>query len=137
MTRVSSQSSAAGHERPRNSPAALTELAFGEHSLPQVLQRNTDLLMLPPEYCNLDEAPIAVVPGSTAASAMPLTPKILAAYLDAAFFASSDDRELRQLRHPAARPAGRQHQSPRSPRSKIRMPRTHKPSRPRSRRIAG
>ena len=49
--------------------------------------------MLAPEYCNLDEAPIAVVPGSTAASAMPLTPKILAAYLDAAFFASSDDRD--------------------------------------------
>ena len=58
-----------------------------------MLQRNTDLLMLPQEYCNLDEAPIAVVPGSTAASAMPLTPKILAAYLDAAFFASSDDRD--------------------------------------------
>ena len=34
-----------------------------------------------------------MVPGDTAASAPPLTPKILVAYLDAAVFASSDERD--------------------------------------------
>lgn len=66
---------------------------FGEHCLPQVEQRNTELLMLAQDYCDLDETPIAVVPGFAAASVTPLMPKILAAYLDAAFFASSNDRD--------------------------------------------
>ena len=73
--------------------AIAVELTVLGHCLPEVYQLNTDLLLLPNDEHDLDQAPISVVPNLAAATVTPLSPAILAAYLDAAYFCASDDRD--------------------------------------------
>jgi len=72
--------------------AIAAELTVITDGLPQVHQLNTDLLLQPDENYDLDAASIAVVKGGIA-GADPLTPAILAEYLDNAYFCHSDDTD--------------------------------------------
>jgi hypothetical protein len=74
----------------RQVDAIAAELTIITDCLPQVHQLNTDLLLQPDENYDLDGASIAVVKGGIA-GAGPLTPAILAEYLDNAYFCHSDD----------------------------------------------
>jgi hypothetical protein len=74
----------------RQVDAIAAELTIITDGLPQVHQLNTDLLLQPDENYDLDGASIAVVKGGVA-GAEPLTPTILAEYLDNAYFCHSDD----------------------------------------------
>lgn len=72
--------------------AIAAELTVNERGLEQVYQLNTDLLLQSEDNYDLDGASIAVVRGLVSDIGR-LTPGILADYLDAAYFCSSDDRD--------------------------------------------
>jgi hypothetical protein len=76
----------------RQVDAIAAELTIITEGLLQVHQLNTDLLLQPDEGYDLDEASIAVVKGGIV-GADPLTPAILAEYLDKAYFCHSDDSD--------------------------------------------
>jgi hypothetical protein len=72
--------------------AIAAELTVNEQALEQVYQLGTDMLLQSDDNYDLAGASIAVVRGF-ASEIGPLTPGILADYLDAAYFCHSDDRD--------------------------------------------